>query len=308
MIRLDIDLSYLTNNFQIGTSRINQYGNKSIEEIMELEAAQGNKSAQNYELSVLRNPRELLKFFKLASARNRYAIIRNLNSQDLNYLLQFLSTEDLQMGLMYFTKTKLMNLIYKLPKNKIAAVMLKAISPEKFLKMIPEKELNKFFDSDKLDKKQIMDYIKGMEPEKLNKMMQKFMTKMTGQKQENMNLEPETIFNFLENLQPDKFKEALKCFEKDDKMGLILNLTKKDPKLFAEFSKEALMIPFKQMDKPDIVKAMDALEPEDLLKMVQQLPDDILAVVATQIDPQDFAEILCTQFQDVLSEIAIGNV
>ena len=41
MIRLDIDLSYLTKNFEIGTQRLNQYGAKSIDEIMEAEAAQG---------------------------------------------------------------------------------------------------------------------------------------------------------------------------------------------------------------------------------------------------------------------------
>ena len=49
MIRLDIDLSYLTKNFEIGTQRLNQYASKSIDEIMEAEAAQGNPQAEKFQ-------------------------------------------------------------------------------------------------------------------------------------------------------------------------------------------------------------------------------------------------------------------
>lgn len=307
MIRLDIDLSYLTKNFEIGTQRVNQYGNKSLEEIMKLEAQNGNTAASKFDLNVLRNPRELAKLFKLSSARNRFAIISNMNTDDLQYLMKFLDMKDLLMGMMFFTKTKLLNLIYDLPKNKICSILFNAFSPEKFLKMIPEKEINKFFDSDKIDKKQVMDFIKTIEPEKLNKMMEKFLTKTTGKKVDNLNMEPEQIFQVLDKLQPDKFKEALKCFERDEKMNMILFLTKKDKKLWMEFSKNALTLPLKQLDKPDIVKAMDKLEPEDLMKMLSELPDDIMAMVVTQIDPEVFAEVLCKNFQDILGEIAVGN-
>lgn len=307
MIRLDIDLSYLTNNFEIGTQRINQYGNKSIEEIMKLEAQNGNTQAAKFDTRVMNNPRELAKLFKLTSSRNRYAIIRNMNTDDLQYLMKFLDMKDLLMGMMFFSKTKLLNMIYDLPKAKICSILFNVFSPEKFLKMIPEKEMNKFFDSDKLDNKQVMEFIKTIDPEKLNKMMAKFLTKMTGQKVDNPNMEPKQIFDFLEKLPPEKFKEALKCFERDEKSALILTLTKKDPKLWMEFSKNALTLPLKQLDKPDIVQAMDKLEPEDLMKMLSELPDDIMAIVVTQIDPMDFAEILCKNFQDILGEIAVGN-
>ena len=91
-------------------------------------------------------------------------------------------------------------------------------------------------------------------------------------------------------------------------MGLITDLTKKDKSLFTEFSKNALTIPLRQLDKPDIVKNMNKLEPSDLIKMVNELPDELLAVAVTQIDPQVFAEVLCKNFQDILSEIGIGNI
>ncbi len=311
MIRLDIDLSYLTKNFEIGTQRLNQYGTKSIDEIMEAEAAQGNTQAADFQQDVLNDPKELVKLFKLSNAKNRYAILSNMNSQDLEYMLQFLTVEDLQMGLMFFTKEKILNLIYQLPKNKICSIVFQAFSIEQFLKMIPEKEINKFFDSDKLDKNKILDFVKTIPEEKLNKMMEKFMqveygkTLKDGQE---LNMSKEEIVKFMDKLQPDKFKTALKCFERDEKSMLILNLTKEDPNLLTEFSKNALTFPLKQLDKVDIVKNMNKLEPEDLIKMVDDLPDDLLAVVVTQIDPLVFAEILSKNFQDILAEIGIGNV
>ena len=311
MIRLDIDLSFLAKHFEIGTQRINQYGSKSIDKIMEMEAAQGNTKAANFEEDVLNDPKALAKLFKLSSAKNRYAILSNMNSRDLEYMLQFLSTEDLQMGLMFFTKTKILNLIYDLPKNKICSILFQAFSPEQFLKMIPEKELNKFFDSDKLDKNKIMDFIKTIPEEKLNKMLEKYIQAEEGKQLkdgEQLKLPQEQILKFLDNLEPEKFKTALKCFEKEEKMGLILDLTKKEPKLFTEFSKNALTHPLKQLDKVDIVKHMNKLEPQDLIKMVDQLPDDLLAVVVTQIDPMVFAEVLAKNFQDILKEIGVGNM
>ena len=44
------------------------------------------------------------------------------------------------------------------------------------------------------------------------------------------------------------------------------------------------------------------------MKMVNELPDELLAVVVTQIDPMVFAELLSKNFQDVLAEIGIGNI
>lgn len=308
MIRLDIDLSYLTKNFQIGTSRVNEYGTKSIDEIMEAEATQGNTQAASFQEKVLNDPKELVKLFKLQSSRNRYAILSNMSARDLEYLVQFLEPQDLLMGLMFFTKEKLLNLIYDLPKDKICSILFQAFSPEQFLKMIPEKEINKFFDSDKLDKNQILDFIKTIPEDKLNKMMEKYLSKQTGKPQDDLNMTQEQIVKFLDQLEPDKFKDALKCFERKEKMGLILELTQRDPKLFMEFTKNALTMPLTQLDKGEIVKCMNKLEPEDLMKMVTELPDDILAVVVTQIDPMVFAELLCKNFQDILSEIGVGNL
>lgn len=306
MIRLDIDLSYLAKHFEIGTQRVNQYGSMSIEEIMEAEAAQGNKKAENYKETVINTPSELIKLFKLASPKNRYAILSQMNSADLAYIANFLEPEDLQMGLMFFTKTKILNLIFDLPKSKICSIVFQAFSVEQFLRLIPEKELDRFFNSKKLDKNKILQYVKTLDADKLNKMYEKFMLREEGKVIKDSKLSQEQIAKWMEGLNPDKFKKSLQYFERDAKEGLIGFLVKKDKDLLTEFSKNALLHPLKRMDKVDIVKFMDKLEPQDLLKMVYQLPDELLAVVVTQIDAAVFAEVLSKNFQDVLAQIGVG--
>lgn len=308
MIRLDIDLSYLTKNFEIGTQRLNQYGSKSIDEIMEAEAEQGNPRAEKFEQEVLNDPKQLLKLFKLSNARNRYAILSNMNTADLEYIMQFLEPGDLLLGLMFFTKEKLLSLIYDLPKNKICSIVFQAFSMEQFLKLIPEKEIDKFFESDKLDKDKVLEIVKSLPEEKLNKMIEKYMFQEEGKIQEDNNWSAEHVVNWMEKLEPDKFQKALQCFEREEKAELITELTKQDENLRMEFSKNALTFPLQQLDKQDIVKNMNKLEPDDLVKMINELPDELLSVVATQIDPEVFAQILSKNFKDILSEIGIGNI
>lgn len=300
MIQLDVDLSYLAQHYEIGTQRINQYGDKSIEDIMKEEAANGNKSASYFDLNVLSNPKELVKLFKLTSARNRYKILRNMSQEDLAYLMQFLETKDLVMGLNFFTKDKLMGLIYQLPKEKITQILFNKFPPQKFLAMIPEREMNYFFESSKIDKDEVMKSLMGMPPEALEVMMEN----LTGQPAQGM--DKKTMLQTVENLPPNKFKKAMQSLDRKSKTKLILDLTEKNPDLFLEFRKEALIFPLQQLDKPELIKNMAVLEPEDLIEMMEELPEDLMAIVVTQIDPEVFADVLCNKFQDVLSEIAVA--
>lgn len=300
MIQLDVDLLYLTQHYDIGTKRINEYGNKSIEEIMKTEAAKGNKSAANFDLNVLNDPKELVKVFRLFSARNRYKILKNMNQSDLIYLMKFLDQKDLVMGLNFFTKDKLVSLLNNLPKDKILKVLFNKFSPEKFLKMIPEKEMNLFFESDKIDKGQVLNSLQSFPPEILEGMMENITGKAS------KGTDKRTILKTMQNLPPNKFKKALQSLDKDAKMKLIFSLTQKDPKLFLEFSKDALMFPLKQLEKPELIKNMAVLNPEDMVNMLKELPQDLMSVVVSQIDPAIFADVLCDKFKDVLSELAVA--
>lgn len=267
---------------------------------MEAEAANGNSAASNFDLKVLKDPKALVKVFKLMSPRNRFKILRNMSQEDLKYLMQFMDKKDLVTGLNYFTKDKLVNLMYELPKEKISKCLFSKFSPKKFLKMIPEREINYFFESSKLDKNEIIKEVQNLEPDALQGLMEN----ITGQPQ-NPNSAPDAkeVGKTLQSLSPQKFKKAIQSMDRKHKSQIILALTEKHPDLFCEFSKDALMFPLKQLEKPELVKTTSVLEQEDLVEMVSELPEDLMAVVVTQLDPEKLAEVLCDRFQDVLQDI-----
>ena len=60
------------------------------------------------------------------------------------------------------------------------------------------------------------------------------------------------------------------------------------------------------LEKEDILKSLTVLETDELLPMVEDLPEDITALIATQIDPVKFAEILCDDFSDVIASCGVN--
>ena len=48
---------------------------------------------------------------------------------------------------------------------------------------------------------------------------------------------------------------------------------------------------------------MGTLDPEFLVPMIEELPQDLIQVVATQIDPTEFAKILSSNFSDLIVEM-----
>ena len=84
-------------------------------------------------------------------------------------------------------------------------------------------------------------------------------------------------------------------------------MAKEDPKLFQLFDPNAYTsIIANRREKQDMINSANAIEPEQLVKMLEKLPKDLTAVVMTQIDPKIFADILIENFQNILSQIIAG--
>ena len=108
MIQLNVDFSLLYRFFGIPLAKIRQYANKDIEEIMKIEAAQGNQKAADYK-EILSDPDKIIDIFKLSNVENKYIILKNLNEEDSDKLLPLLNQEQLSLGLNFFTEEKLMS-------------------------------------------------------------------------------------------------------------------------------------------------------------------------------------------------------
>lgn len=300
MIRIDTDLSYIMNKLNISSQRVSMYAGKSIDEIVEAEAAQGNQQAAKFDLEVLSNSDALQKAFKLADPNNRYEILKNLNESDLEALLPLLETEDLVYGLNFFTKDKLLDLVGDIPKDQLIKYVFELFSPEQVMKLMPEEHLNKFLTSTDLDKSMVMKHLKTLSPEVLAQMLEA----ATGQKAEGTS--QQDLIDQISMLKPDKYKDALISIPEEKKRKFILGMVKEDSKLYEIFDADAYTKVLNSKEKPDLVKAASCIEPDQLIKMMGELPKDLLSIVVTQIDPKEFADILIKNFQDVLAQIAAG--
>jgi len=60
------------------------------------------------------------------------------------------------------------------------------------------------------------------------------------------------------------------------------------------------------LKKEYLIKTMTTLDPEFLVPMIEELPKDLIQVVATQIDPNDFADMLSSEFPDLIMEMLAG--
>lgn len=300
MISLDLDLSYLSSQYHIAGSAIQQYqkNNMSITQIMETEAAQGNAAAAEFLMKITTNPEELAKLFQLANPKNRYLILANMNEQDLMMVMQYLQPQELLLGLSIFTQEALVDLMMQLPQETLATVVLSKMDSNQFLNVIPEKYMNEFFESDKIDRTMMMEAMENIDEEELQKMMEAY----TG---EPCYEQSDAILEKMGKMNDDDFMKAVFSFEPEGKKQIISNLLLEKPDLFEEFSAEAMVHPFTTMPKEEILKSLSVLETKEMLPMVEELPQEIMALIATQIDPQVFSEILCSEFADIIAKCGI---
>ncbi len=298
MITLDIDLSYLAKHFEISTQRLNQYTGKSIEEVMETEASQGNQAASGYK-SVFNNPQELIELLKLTDPLNRFLIIKNLNEDDLKKVLEYLDSSDLVWGLQYFNIDKLVELLEELPQDELLELVLDKFSVENVIALMKNDELDKFLTNEDVEKDHIMEFFKSLPEDQFRKLMFQVLGP------EALFSEREDMLKTVNELGDNDFKKFMRGFKTESKKLIAFGLITNEPKYIKKLENKALARPFQFLEKSEIINSMSKLKPEFLIPMIEELPTDLIQVVATQIDPSVFIEFLSKNFGDVLSQIAL---
>lgn len=294
MISLDLDLSYLSRYYHIGTDAMSRYRDMSIAQIMQKEAEKGNGLAAKFLMQITSNPEELAKVYQLVNPKNRFLILANMNQDDLMKVMEFLEPKELILGLSIFTQDALLELMKNLPQETLAVLVLKNMDSEMFLKILPEEYMDEFLTSDKIDRNMFMKALENIDEIQLQKMMEN----VTGQSCYD---DRDSILERMNSMDDDHFMRAIFSFEPEGKQQIISNMLREKPELFEEFSAEAMVHPFTMMEKEDILKALTVLDTEELLPMIEDLPQDIMALIATQIDPLMFAQVLCNDFKDVIA-------
>ena len=96
-LAIDSNLEYL--RLKLGISSVTfqeKYSNLSIDEIVEAEAASGNQNAIALAQEILTNTALVIELFNLADENNKYMILREMSSQQLEVFLPEMDEKDLQ--------------------------------------------------------------------------------------------------------------------------------------------------------------------------------------------------------------------
>ena len=147
MIVIDSDLTTLMLKLNISQAQMLQYGNMSVEDIVEAEAEKGNTQAVEYAAELFTNVEKLVKIFKLSDPNNKLEILNEMTAQQLYLFLPEMDETDLSEGLKYFTQDKLLAMLEEIPPEQLVNTVFELFSKEEIIQHMPEDELNQFLTS-----------------------------------------------------------------------------------------------------------------------------------------------------------------
>ena len=298
-IVIDANMTMFAERLHISSSRmVQEYGLKTIDEIIEAEAAQGNTYAVSYAQEMYNSPEKLIKIFRLADVENKFILIKTMDSKTREDILPMLEPEDLLMGLYFFKKEALLKMLTEVDIEEVVNVVLDALPFDDIINLIPEEDLAKFFQSNDLDKYIIANEFKSMPHE----VMQKFIEGITGQPYGKVD-NPEGIIDGIIGLPEDKFRDFMSQIDPDVQRQLVYQITTKDEKylqLFDNFMYVDMLD--EQLMKNEMIPSMIMLEKESLVNMVSILPEDLMSIVAAQIDTEQFTKYLMDGHLNLLKD------
>lgn len=209
-------------------------------------------------------------------------------------VLPMLEKEDLVMGLYFFTQEKLLSMLMEVDIEELVNVIMGAFPLQEVVMMFTEDDLAEFFQNEKLEKYDVINQLKCMPPE----VMQKFVEGVTGRPSEETN--PLDLIKSIEELPIDQYRDFMSAIDPDVQRQLTFQLTKQKPEYLQLFSNETYVNMLSTMMKTEMVKPMVFLEKDTLVDMISILPEDLMSIVAAQVDTKQFAEFLLEDHLDLL--------
>lgn len=296
-VSLDSNIVYLKDRLNINTGRSGNYADKSVDEIITEEAKQGNQTAVNYKRELFGNVDELIEGFKLNNPSNKYDVINAMSGEQLEKLLPLLESEDLVLGLNFFTQDKLLKMFDQVPSEEAANVALQVYSLEQIISMIPMEQLEKFFYSDDVEKGQVIKQLTQMPTEMLIQMVESF----TGEPAEET--DSMALIQSIATLPEKQYKETMANMDPAVQCQVVYQMAHEDKKILEVFDTSAYTPMMQRQQKPDMVKSMIGLSDESLQGMISELPKDLFAIVATQVDTKELAKFLMSDCQNVIEKL-----
>ena len=281
---IDANMISFASRLGISTNRmVEEYGLKSIDEIIEAEASQGNAKALTAAREIYNSPKKMIDVFRLNDVENKFTLLRHMDDQTRLQILPLLDSEDLVMGLYFFTQEKLLSMLDKVDISELVNVTREAFTLEQIVLMYTEEDLASFFQNEDLPRVDVMEQLKSMPPD----VMIYFIEGVTGMPF--AETDQAEFFRSIEELPDDKYREFMSSIDPDVQRQVVFQLFKEEPEYMCFFENETYTKMLNMLMKPEMVTAMIGLSQESLLSMNSRLPGDFVAIVGAQADTKKFA-------------------
>ncbi len=297
-IAIDTNLYALQSKLNITSERMANYANKTVDEIIEAEKAQGNTKAAQLEKQLESDPNTLIKTYQLDNPGNKFNIIQQIPQQKQPEMLEYLEDDDLRMGLNFFSQEQLLKLVetYATIEEVVNAALI-SFPLQEVMEMMPDKELNNFIINKDLDAEFLKKNLQKMDPAIIASMIE------TAKGEPVFEEDPKKLMAMLNELDSDTYQEALIAMNPDAKRLMVMNMYQQDQEVLQLFPADSYTAMLGTLEKEDMMPSMMALQTESLISINTELPPELMSIVLTQIDPKDFAEILIKQYPDLLNQI-----
>lgn len=297
-LRIDANLYEIQNRLHITSERMQTYSDKSVDDIINAEAAQGNTKALEFARQLESDPATLIKTYRMDNPSVKHNILSQVPEQQMPELLKMLGDEDLRMGLYFFSEEKLLNLMQKEASiQEVVNAAAICFPIEKIIEMMPDKELNQFVINKEIDPEFMKKNLQMMPPEVLAAMIE------TATGEPVMEEDPHKLVEMLYGLDKETYQEAMISMDSDAKRQMVYNMQKQNPEVMCLFSAGAYTDMMGTLQKPDMMAGTMALQTDTMINMNAELPPELLSIVLTQMDTKDFAKMLIEKHPELLSQL-----
>lgn len=286
-ILIDTNINFFADKLNISVSRMKRdYGDASVDEIIEGEAARGNKRAVSYARECYYSPDKMIELFQLSDVENKYRILHEMDPKTRAQVLPLLKGEDLVMGLYFFTQEHLLKMLTKVSLKEVVNVIRQAFPLQQIVMNYSEKDLSGFFMNQELEKTDVIEQLKCMPYE----IIQQFIEGVTGMPAEQTNYKD--MVKDIENMPTDKYRKFMSTIDPNVQRQLVFQLTKTNPDYMELFEQDSYLKMLNKMTKAEMVAPMIALQKDSLVSMIESLPANLMSIVAAQVDEREFAKFL----------------
>ena len=247
-IAIDTNMYLIKNKLSITSERMANYANKTVDEIIEAEKAQGNTKAAELEKQLQSDPQTLIKTYQLDNPGNKFNILQQVPEQKRPEMLELLEDDDLRMGLNFFSQEQLLKLVEDYaPIEEVVNAALISFPLQEVMEMMPDKQLNNFIVNKDLDEEFLKKHLSNMDPAVLASMIE------TATGEPVFEEDPKKLMTMLTGLDDDAYQEALIAMNSDAKRVMVMNMYQQDQEVLQLFPADAYTDMLATLEKEEMM-------------------------------------------------------